>query len=329
MNPSTVTFDSLPNEVSLQILSSLSTQSLLPITAVNHRLHALILRILHYRLLAAASLPEYKLLLECFHPSSKLTEPHVFCTYLGTDGLSDRHEGQGSLYESVDSVHRLSRLTGLYSRFRPEAHTDDDVSGGMSRFVSSPRTTLLLPGIVGFMRADTNGDGEERSGTAVTRAVNLEGYEDFSQLCVVVNLVQVMPGTTLLRSAHTIEDGFIRLWREWLKRQGERWKAAARVAEEEGPEAARILRDADETFWVDRNKTVGLKMRVREKEWNSAFPVLMHRDEESTVGYEVDLEELHIRSTRLLLTLEQSQEEQQSYQSNAIIFGAFPSQQTA
>lgn len=41
-----------------------------------------------------------------------------------------------------------------------------------------------------------------------------------------------------------------------------------------------------------------------------------------------DETELHIRSTRLLLTLEQSQNEQQSHQNNAIIFGAFPSQQT-
>lgn len=37
--------------------------------------------------------------------------------------------------------------------------------------------------------------------------------------------------------------------------------------------------------------------------------------------------ELHIRSTRLLLTVEKSQEEQQSHQNNAIIFGAYPSQQ--
>ena len=68
-------------------------------------------------------------MLECFHPSSKLTEPHVFCKYLGTDGLSDRHEGEGSLYENVEDAQRLGMLTSLYSTFRPEATVEERGSG--------------------------------------------------------------------------------------------------------------------------------------------------------------------------------------------------------
>jgi hypothetical protein len=119
----------LPNEVFVHILSPFSTRDLLPLATISHRFHALVLRIIHYRLLIAAALKEYKLILECFHPSSKLTEPHVFCKYLGTDGLSDRYEGKGSLYEDVDTAKRLGRLTSLYSRFRPEVAIEQRASG--------------------------------------------------------------------------------------------------------------------------------------------------------------------------------------------------------
>lgn len=269
------------------ILSYLSTRLLLPLTTVSRRFHALVFRIIHYRLVITASLPEYKLLLECFHPSSKLTEPHVFCTYLGTDGLNDRHEGEGRLSENIDPAQRLARLTGHYSRFRPEARAEDERSG--ARLVPSSGRTFLLPGVVGFVRADRSGAGDGNEQSVVTRDIHLDGSEDFSQLCVVVNLVQVMPGSTLLLSALTIEEGIIRLRRHWLRDQNERWKAAISVAEEEGPEVAQMLRDADEILWVDEDKTVGLRMRVREK-WNPALPVVVHRDEESEVAYEVDLE---------------------------------------
>lgn len=286
-----VTVDSLPNEIFVQILSEFSTRALLHLATVCRRFHALVLRIIHYRLLVDTSLREYQLLLECFHPSSKLTEPHVFCKHIGTDGLSDQDNEL-----EIDPAQQLGRLTGLYSRFRPEARDEDKTSRVPS------------------------------SDTGVTREVNLEGFEDFSQLCVVVNLVQVMPGTSLLLSALNIEDGVIRLWREWLRKQCDWWKATAEQAKEEGS-MAQIPQDWDDLLWVDQHKTVGLKMRVRAKAWNPAFPILMHhddRDEGAWVGYEVDLRELHIRSTRLLLTVERSQEEQQQYQNNAVIFGAYP-----
>ncbi|KXG46302.1 uncharacterized protein PGRI_051580 [Penicillium griseofulvum] len=295
MNPANpVTLDSLPNEVFVQILSDFTTRALLPLTSVNHRFHALVLRILHYRLLLSTPLDGYKLLLECFHPSSKLTEPHVFCKYLGTDGLSERHDGAGSLYENVDTAHQLGRVTGLYSRFRPEVSgSEEERDMEDSKFDLSP--------------------------------VALDGYEEFSQLCVVANIVQVKPGTSLLLSASTIEDGVVRLWREWLRRQsGEMNKA--RTDLEDGSEKPRTSSD-DDILWVDLSKTVGLKMRVRPKAWDPSFPVLVHQDDrndDSWVGYEVTLQELHIRSTRLLLAIEQSKEEQKIHQTNAMIIGATP-----
>lgn len=240
--------------------------------------------------------------MECFHPSSKLTEPHVFCKYLGTDGLSERHDGAGSLYENVDTAHQLGRVTGLYSRFRPEVSNDGDDDDDdddeeergkySSKFGFSPGRMLLLSEVVGFMRADMNAGQKGKKEDAVLREVTLDGYEDFSQLCVVANLVQVKPGTLLLLSASTIEDGFVRLWREWLRDQSGKMKRTTETDWEGGSEKAQMSSDND-ILWVDTSKTVGLKMRVRPKAWDPSFPVLVHqdaRDDESWVGYEVTLQ---------------------------------------
>ncbi|KAJ5554873.1 hypothetical protein N7535_007316 [Penicillium sp. DV-2018c] len=330
MNPANpaVTLDSLPNELFVDILSDFSTKSLLPLTLVNRRFHALVLRVLHYRLLLSTPLKEYKLLLECFHPSSKLTEPHVFCKYLGTDGLSERHDGAGSSYENIDTAHQLGRMTALYSRFRPEVSSDEEGRRANGSFGLLPGRILLLSGVMGGLQADMNGGRDDGSDKAVIREVTLDSHEDFSQLCVVANLVQVRPGTSLLLSASTIEDGFIRLWRDWLYRLSRRSKRLADDdAMEESSGETEGFSSSDDILWVDMDKTVGLKMRVREKILNQSLPVLIHQDDlddDSWVGYEVVLEELHIRATRLLLAVEQSKEEQQRHQANAIVIGAAP-----
>ncbi|XRM39087.1 hypothetical protein ABZX51_002460 [Aspergillus tubingensis] len=120
---------SLPNEVLAQILSSFSTRSLISWATVSRRFHALVLRILHYRLLIGAPLHDYKLILECFHPSEKLKVPHVFCTYLDTDGLDQLNGRSGSLYENSDTAQQLGRLSSVYARFRPEVAVEERSSG--------------------------------------------------------------------------------------------------------------------------------------------------------------------------------------------------------
>lgn len=254
---------------------------------MNRRFHALVLRILHYRLLLSTPLKEYQLLLECFHPSSKLTEPHVFCKYLGIDGLSERH-APGTLYEDADGAQQ--RVTAMYSRFRPQASNEDEPERVAMRFGFLPGR-MFFSG-EGFVRADMNGF-EDKKEDKVIREVTIDGYEDFSQLCVVASLVQVRPGTSLLLSASTIEDGVVRLWREWLYRQSRKWRKASDEAKEEGLEEAQVSSDSDDMMWVDMAQTVGLKLRVRPKSWNPSFPVLMHeddRDDDAWVGYEVVIE---------------------------------------
>ncbi|KAL5003447.1 hypothetical protein BDV10DRAFT_155039 [Aspergillus recurvatus] len=274
---------SLPNEVFVQILSPFTTRELLHLATVSRRFYALVLRLLHYRLLLSAQLTDYKLILECFHPTSKLTEPHVFCKYLGTPGLSDKYEGEGSLYENVNTAQQLGRLGTLYSVFKPVEAEEDSA-------VAAPDPDSL----------------------AVRRPVSIEIFEDFSQLCVVVNVVKVLPGTDVLLSAVNVEDGVIRLFRDWLKSQTNHPQDLQSHTYSEHQDHG--------VLWVDQSKNVGLKFRVSEiTKLDSNFPVLVHRDEEAFSSYEILIDELHIRTTRLLLTVEQSLQEQQSYP-KAVIF---------
>lgn len=222
------------------------------------------MRILHYRLLLISSLKDYTLLLECFHPVSKLTDPHFFCTYLGTPGLNDKYEGPGSLYESCTRASEyLGRLSNVYSCFRPEVDASEIIDRGIG---NNDETETPMP---------------------VKKQVSLEEFEDFSQLCSIVNLVKIMPNSRMLISAVTVEDGIIRVFRDWLKRQSKRdqYSAATTTAN------TGIQEDEDEVLWVNNKKTVGLKLRVKEKKWNRPMlPVLMHRDEEGAISYEVEIE---------------------------------------
>lgn len=210
-----------------------------------------------------SSLKDYTLLLECFHPVSKLTDPHYFCTYLGTPGLNDKYEGPGSLYESCNKTSEyLGRLSGVYSCFRPEIDASE------------------------LRDRNTVGNNDEvETPTLVKKQVSLDELEDFSQLCSIVNLVKIIPNSRMLISAVTIEDGIIRVFRDWLKRQSKRdhYNTTATTAH--------IQQDEDDVLWVNNKKTVGLKLRVKEKRWNRPMlPVLMHRDEEGAVSYEVEIE---------------------------------------
>lgn len=111
------------------------------------------------------------------------------------------------------------------------------------------------------------------------RTVHIEESEDFSQLCVVVNLVKVMPGTHQLLSIVAIEDCVVRLFRKWLREQ-------AQLGRRDSSGDSEIL-------WVDSRQTAGLQVRVRErKRLGLSAPVLVHRDEDmhTPVSYEVDIE---------------------------------------
>ncbi|KAI9877453.1 MAG: hypothetical protein M1830_003875 [Pleopsidium flavum] len=327
-SPATVGLYSLPNELFIHILTPLPTRSLLPLTAVSHRFHNLILRVLHYRLLLAASLKDHKLILECYHPSSKFSEPYLGCEYLGSDGLSDSREGEGSFYDDVEITGRLGKLSGLYSHFRPfrmevgekppRRHPAGDVPGhpGTSTAYASPDSS----------NSSTFQD-------SVCQTVTLESHELFSQLCGCVNIVKVGPRRGLFLSCVNVAEGVMRIWREWLAERAhstlspslsDMAELALAKVHPASPSNGTGRDDGEERMlWIDSGRNVGMKVTVRERRWRRDQPIMFRRDEDVAVSYAIDFEELFVRTTHLLLAVEQSLIEQANHSGKAMIFGSF------
>lgn len=160
----------------MQTLILFSTESLLRLVPVCHRFQGLILRILHGRLLMAASLKDRRLILDCYHPSAQYTEPYLSCDYLGTPGLSDEIKGQGLIYDGAGRAGCLGQLRGLYSRFRPSKPDIDPPfrshpageTPGTRTFPAVPSAELTKPTEL------------------VAQTIHLDSHELFSQLCISV-----------------------------------------------------------------------------------------------------------------------------------------------
>lgn len=284
----------LPNEIFIHVLDLLPTQLLLQTRSVCHRFQNLIIRIIHGRLLRAASLTDRKLILECYHPSAQYTEPYLYCDYLGTPGLSDEIEGQGLTYEIAnDQATKVATLGKLYSHFRPtrkdpepkiyRSHPAGDVPGSRT---SEAANRIREP-------LDRN---------TVTKNVSLEAHELFMQLRFLVAVVQTGPRRGFFHSVQNLIDKTQRVFRKWLAERAETTKehntgASDGVTNKLGCKVAEML-------WIDQNKIAGLRVRVEERKVRRDLPILLHKDEDQAVSYSLELEELVVSTTHLLLAIE-------------------------
>ncbi|KAG6367019.1 hypothetical protein INS49_001201 [Diaporthe citri] len=253
--------DDLPSEILMQILSPMTTIQLLPLARVNRRFHDLAIRLIHTRLTNAAFLPEHELILECSHPSAKISTPYLQCNYLGTDGLSGYEE-----------EHQMSfgQFGQLYSRFRPVLQEENRRSRSRHPSVS--------------------GGGVEGDDTATVR-VDLDDCEMFSQLCTVTNMVKTSSRKGLFLSHVNINEGVVRVFRRWLRQchKGE-------------------LKEQDQILWTDRKKNVGLRFKVRENVGARAGPA--DEDEDLPVSYELEYQEILVRTGQLLLKVEKAEDQE-------------------
>jgi hypothetical protein len=262
------------------------TRTLLPLAVVSYRFHDLILRIVHHRLLTAASLQDYKLILECFHPSAKLTTPGIICDYIGTDGLSHGFDSELDLYRGVDRAGRLGKLSGIYSHFRPvgpdedrrprrQRHPAGDVPG-------NPNVSSTFPGT------------STRNETDVpSQIVSLESHELFSQLCTIANLVKAIPNVGFLLSCITIGEGVIRIWRDWLAERAvlpqSKGKASFGTSSIDSASGETSFQDKEHILWLDNGCNIGIRLRVIERE-DLGTPILMRLDEDAHVTYSIEYE---------------------------------------
>lgn len=272
-----------PLQILIQVLSPLTTLQLLPLARINRRFHDLTLRIIHTRLTDAAWLPDHELILECYHPSAKISTPYLHCDYLGTDGLEGYTEDE-------DKQLTLSQMHNLYSRFRPVVQEENR------------RGRVRYPAASGSAQAV-----EDELTASVT--VHLDDGEMFSQLCAVTNLVKTGPRRGLFLSHVNVNDGVVRVFRRWL---------AARTAM--GAEGAS---DQDPILWTDRHKTVGIKFRVQQDDIATGRSVLWADDDDPSVSYTLFYEELLVRTSELLLEVEKSEAQEVTSTGKAIIIASF------
>ncbi|KAL8906687.1 MAG: hypothetical protein Q9207_001873 [Kuettlingeria erythrocarpa] len=233
------------------------------------------------RLLLAASLEDRKLILECYHPSAQYTEPYVFCTYLGTPGLSSEKEGQGSLYQDLRA--ERGQLKHLYSRFRPSRA---DVSTRIVR----PHPAGEVPG--SSTPSIPQGSAPEvvpAAPDSVTHRLFLDAHELFTQLSITAALVQVGPRRGVFLSFIDIIDKKTpRVWRQWLAEKTKEFKDGRQMIQEDVTEA--LDDESKPIIWADAGKTLGLRVRVKENKWKKDAPILMHKDEDQAVSYSLELE---------------------------------------
>jgi len=250
-----------------------------------------------------AQLKERTLLLECYHPSTKLSTPSLNCEYLGTHELdSANHSSEADLYADLEGCKtgQLGKLAGLYSHFRP------------LKPEAERRTVRRHPAGGSFIMAanDLVDDHEE----FVCQNIHLEGHELFSQLCTVTNVVKPGPRGLLLGCVN-ISEGITRVWRDWLAEQ-------ARFKPEDVTGSSSLDAErAERLLWADKNNSVGLRMRVVERDGGTA-PVLIREDEDEPVSYTLQYEVV-IRTKQLLLMIEQSIDQEVSHSGKAIVIGSW------
>ncbi|KAK4222957.1 hypothetical protein QBC38DRAFT_64625 [Podospora fimiseda] len=288
--------ESLPNELLIELLSLFPTRELLPLTAVSRHFYSITLDILKQRLICAISLPDHRLILECYQPSARLSTPYLYCDYLYTDNALYAQEDKSGSFGQT-----LSSLRHTYSHFRPVVQEEN--KRPRARYpprVAQPKSQSA--------KHEENGDANASSSswqleTVPSVDISLDVDEMFAQLCTTTNLVKMGPKPGLFVSHINLSDGLIRVKRDWL---------------------AANLDDADRILWADPEHTVGVRFSVQEnKSSGTKGPVLLAEWEEAPVEYQLNFEELVVRTLTLLNMVEKSEDQEIFTEGNAVVIASF------
>lgn len=252
-------------------LAFLTTRELIAVVPVCRRFYSLIVRLLHRRLIDASSLPNNQLILECYHPSEKISTPYLSCRHLGQKLVKGSNAQQSSTTTRPARAHGMSRgelntcndglklgdLSNMYSSFRPVVLEENR---RIRKFKNLPRPP-----------ADASDDGQG-DGDVATQQVYLDDGELFSQLCTVTNVVKETTRRGFFVSHINTCDGVLRIWRHWLAEQAG-LSGPADANADSGMSAEDAVRkgkggdyvdyvDFDKYLWVGPTKNVGLRFRV-------------------------------------------------------------------
>lgn len=210
---------------------------------------------MHYaRVVDALTLKDHEIILECYHPSVKISTPYLFCNYLGTPGIAECGENP-----TLGTTHTL------YARFRPVLQEDD----------RRPRARYPTRAVIEGL--------EQPLDDIASHDIHLDVCEGFSQLVTVTNLVKVEPRRGLITNNVNMTDGVIRVFRDWLARE------AAKGPNAKGKQRATGGPNDSDVLWADLSQNCGLRMRAVEKS-DMRAPVLQAADDEPAISYELEFE---------------------------------------
>ncbi|XWW93934.1 hypothetical protein V2A60_001873 [Cordyceps javanica] len=268
----------LPNEIFVAILEHLPVNALLKTTLVCRQIHLLAVHTLHKRLVAISAIPGYELILECYHPTLKLSTPYLSCRYLRTRHPADCDAAAAAAGHATpppaaqgddDFPDLLGHVCQLYASFRPVVTEENR---------RRPFRTIW-PGAV----AAAAPQGFDSEDEVATQDLHLDGGVRFSQLCAAVNLVTLARQADAFVTHHNISEHVVRVFRRWLDDMAAEssggggdprsWEATAKI-----PLASnRIL-------WLDTAKTIGLRFHVSLGP-AERMPLLSGPDDDPSVSY--------------------------------------------
>jgi hypothetical protein len=232
----------------------------------------------------------------------------------------------------------------MYSRFRPYQR---ELEAGGRRVVPRPgdvQGSRTFPGTV----------QDRYQGDPVKQTLSLESHELFTQLVAQTNLVKIGPRHGLFTCFVEVEDGVLRVWKDWLGKTAAKGRLASAKEGKQDVEAIgkgkgtaqTVLEgegDLDDAriLWVSSSKNTGIRFNVREKKWRRDAPILIRADEGMPVSFEIEYDgefcpttplypsrtykhaELFIRTSHLLLMLEKSMVQEDNSSAKAVVFGSF------
>lgn len=277
---------SLPNEVSypeisvvcefdvskllMQILKFFPSQHLLLLGAVSRRFHDIAAHIVYGRLVVATSLQDHKLILECYHPTNQYTEPFVFCESISAPGRSDETSSPALRGKVGGEDDCFRKIATLYSRFKPfQANAESKPARPCSAGSNPVAQNMADPSINTLIPCPEDED------ELMTRTVNLDNDELFSQLCLSIALLQVDPRHgMILGCIEILRKRTARIWRQWLLENS---------SDSADGEPERII-------WIDQGQNVGLKVKVQEIKGKHRAPILQLIDDNQPISYKLGLE---------------------------------------
>ncbi|OAQ68883.1 F-box domain-containing protein [Pochonia chlamydosporia 170] len=279
MATTTCLLEALPNEILAASLAYLSTRELIHIVPISRVFYILATRLIHRRLIDVSPLPHNQLILECYHPSARLSTPTLSCRYLGLKTASEQPIRDESL--------RFTDLGKLYSSFRPVSTDENRIRRSSSQTVSHA----------------SQGD------STATQEVYIDEDVLFSQLVTVTSVVKESSKSGFFVSHVTTCDGFIRIWRQWL---------ADMASSNDDEKSSSTTVDFDKFLWVGPGRDVGLRFRV-ELGPAERMPLLSGPGDDAPVAYTLIYEELIVRTSTLLMAAEASMVQESSRSSRAVI----------